>query len=90
MSEYRDYVIEHNPPPIPVRSHDWQFWHRDYDGPEDDRLGEKRRGRQDTDRRDDRGEPMTTENLIAGLLILKPYYKTTFSGSSPAPSCRCT
>lgn len=36
---YRGWHIEYNPPPIPVRTCDWQFWHVDYDGPEDSRCG---------------------------------------------------
>lgn len=32
---YRDYTIEHDPPPIPTRNCDYQFWHDDYDGAED-------------------------------------------------------
>ena len=36
---YRYYIIEYDPPPIPNRRHDWQFWHEDYDGPEDSRHG---------------------------------------------------
>ena len=30
---YRHWTIEYRPPPIPVRSHDWQYVHDDYDGP---------------------------------------------------------
>ena len=33
------YVIEYNPPPIPMRNCDWQYAHQDYDGPEDHRCG---------------------------------------------------
>ena len=33
--KYRGFTIEYNPPPIPVRCCDWQFWHDDYDGAED-------------------------------------------------------
>jgi hypothetical protein len=29
---YRDWRITYDPPPIPVRNCDWQFWHDDYDG----------------------------------------------------------
>lgn len=32
---YRGYWIECDPPPIPSRAHDWQWWHDDYDGAED-------------------------------------------------------
>jgi hypothetical protein len=32
---YGDWHIEHNPPPIPMRNCDWQFWHDDYDGAPD-------------------------------------------------------
>ena len=39
MIEYRDYIIEHDPPPIPDRRHDWNFAHKDYDGPGDPRIG---------------------------------------------------
>ena len=38
-TKYRGYVIEYDPPPIPVRIHDWSFVHEDYDGPEDGRCG---------------------------------------------------
>lgn len=27
--------ITYDPPPIPIRSHDYQFWHDDYDGAPD-------------------------------------------------------
>lgn len=37
--EYGNWIIQYDPPPIPVRCCDWQFWHRDYDGPEDGRCG---------------------------------------------------
>ena len=30
--KYRGYLIERWPPPIPDRSHDWQWRHEDYDG----------------------------------------------------------
>ncbi len=29
---YRDFIINYDPPPIPVRCCDWQFWHKDFDG----------------------------------------------------------
>lgn len=29
---YRGYRIDYDPPPIPIRSCDWQFVHEDYDG----------------------------------------------------------
>lgn len=32
---YGDWHIQYNPPPIPVRNCDWQFWHDDYDGAPD-------------------------------------------------------
>lgn len=32
---YRGYHIRHDPPPIPVRCADWQWWHDDYDGAPD-------------------------------------------------------
>lgn len=39
--QYRGYVIYFDPPPIPDRSCDWHFYHRDYDGTaEDDRRGD--------------------------------------------------
>lgn len=34
-----DYVIEHNPKPIPMRNHDWDWTHREYQGPGDRRCG---------------------------------------------------
>lgn len=37
--EYRDFVIVFDPPPIGTRVADWQWSHKDYDGPEDNRLG---------------------------------------------------
>ncbi len=45
--EYRGYFIECEPPPIPIRSFDWAFWAKDYDGapeysfgpPADNRCG---------------------------------------------------
>jgi hypothetical protein len=36
---YRGFRIDYDPPPIPVRTCDWQFAHEDYDGPEDNRCG---------------------------------------------------
>ena len=36
---YRNYMIDHRPPPIPDRSSDWSFAHVDYDGPPDPRHG---------------------------------------------------
>ena len=44
---YKGYKIYYDPPPIPVRTHDWRFVHEDYDGgpeysygnPTDDRCG---------------------------------------------------
>lgn len=43
MSEttYRGYHIYYDPPPIGVRSCDWQFYHDDYDGADG---GDGRRG----------------------------------------------
>jgi hypothetical protein len=38
-TKYRGWIISHYPPPIGDRSHDWQFAHEDYDGPEDSRIG---------------------------------------------------
>lgn len=32
---YRDWQIAYDPPPIPARTCDWQFWHNDYDGAPD-------------------------------------------------------
>lgn len=40
--EYRDYRIDFDPPPIPDRSSDWHFAHRDYDGAPD--SNDHRRG----------------------------------------------
>jgi hypothetical protein len=37
---YRDHVIYFYAPPIPIRSCDWHFYHKDYDGPEDGRHGD--------------------------------------------------
>ena len=37
--KYRGYTITYNPPPIPIRTCDWQFVHDSYDGPEDGRCG---------------------------------------------------
>jgi hypothetical protein len=39
MIKYRGYEIYYDPPPIPVRDHDYRFYHLDYDGPEDRRCG---------------------------------------------------
>ncbi|HUT77157.1 MAG TPA: hypothetical protein VM285_05700 [Polyangia bacterium] len=44
---WRGYLIEHDPPPIPVRAFDYAWWHADFDGapnevgegPADDRHG---------------------------------------------------
>ncbi len=36
---YGLWTITHNPPPIPIRTADWQFVHDEYDGPDDDRSG---------------------------------------------------
>ncbi len=39
MTEYKNYFIEYDPPPIPIRSCDWQFAHKDYDGAPEDSFG---------------------------------------------------
>lgn len=39
METYGPYQIRYNPPPIPSRGHDWEWWHMDYDGPGDRRCG---------------------------------------------------
>lgn len=36
---YRDFVIRYVNPPIPVRTMDWGFYHKDYDGEGDNRHG---------------------------------------------------
>lgn len=36
---YRGYWINYNPPPIPIRTHDYHYWHDDYEGPGDHRHG---------------------------------------------------
>ena len=33
--EYRGYLIDYDPPPIPVRDCDWQYAHKDFDGAPD-------------------------------------------------------
>lgn len=33
--KYRGYTITYNPPPIPVRSFDYEWVHDDYDGADD-------------------------------------------------------
>lgn len=30
--QYKDYTIHYDPPPIPIRTMDWHFYHKDYDG----------------------------------------------------------
>jgi len=43
--KYRDYKISHEPKPIPDRSHDFDFSHKDFDGApdsEDNRFGTAR------------------------------------------------
>lgn len=37
--KYLDYQIVYNPKPIPLRAFDWDFYHSDYDGPGDIRIG---------------------------------------------------
>lgn len=37
--EYRGCTIIFDPKPIPDRRHDWDWTHKDYDGPPDNRLG---------------------------------------------------
>ncbi len=32
---YGSYTIVYAPPPIPMRTHDWAFWHNDFDGAAD-------------------------------------------------------
>lgn len=39
VTEYLGFMIKHDPPAIPIRAMDWQYWHKDYDGPEDGRCG---------------------------------------------------
>jgi len=34
---YRGYHIVYEPKPIPDHSHDWSWWHDDYDGAPDSR-----------------------------------------------------
>lgn len=41
-TQYGDWLISYNPPPIPVRNCDWQFCHKDFDGAED--AGDMRYG----------------------------------------------
>lgn len=36
---YRGFVISYDPKPIPIRMHDYNFVHEEYDGPEDKRIG---------------------------------------------------
>lgn len=36
---YRGWWIRYDPPPVPSRLHDWQYWSDEYDGPGDDRDG---------------------------------------------------
>lgn len=33
--QYRDFTIYYDPPPIPVRTCDWHYVHKDYDGAPD-------------------------------------------------------
>jgi len=40
--QYYEYIILHNPKPIPDRSSDWEFYHEDYDGAGD--SGDRRGG----------------------------------------------
>lgn len=37
--EYRDHIIYFAYPPIPVRTMDWAYYHKDYDGDGDNRHG---------------------------------------------------
>lgn len=39
MIMYRGYFIEYDPAPISERGADYRYWHEDYDGPEDLRIG---------------------------------------------------
>lgn len=32
---YKEYTIYYDPPPIPLRQFDWQFYHDSYDSAED-------------------------------------------------------
>ncbi|BAK66849.1 hypothetical protein SLG_21740 [Sphingobium sp. SYK-6] len=32
---YGDWHIQYDPPPIPVRTMDWHYWHDDFDGADD-------------------------------------------------------
>lgn len=34
-----EWTITYNPKPIPSRLNDWDYVHKDYDGPEDKRCG---------------------------------------------------
>lgn len=36
---YRGFEITHDPKPIPIREHDWDWAHEEYDGPGDRRCG---------------------------------------------------
>ncbi|HEY9219508.1 MAG TPA: hypothetical protein VIO94_15785 [Phenylobacterium sp.] len=35
LTAYRGWWIDYDPPPIPTRNCDWQFWHDDFDGAPD-------------------------------------------------------
>lgn len=35
QTTYKDFIISYDPPPIPDRTCDWQFVHRDFDGAPD-------------------------------------------------------
>lgn len=39
---YKNWVITYNLKPIPDRSHDYDFTHKDYDGPGDNRASTAR------------------------------------------------
>lgn len=35
----KNWRIYYDPPPIPLRTCDWRYVHKEYDGPEDRRIG---------------------------------------------------
>lgn len=36
---YKDFIISFDPLPVPILTMDWDWCHKDYDGPGDNRCG---------------------------------------------------
>lgn len=90
--QYRGYVIEYDPPPVPFRDMDWRWQHDDYDGPGDDRIGfssSLAEARQEIDDLEDERDPApraTFARNVAGFIAFLMFCAAAFAlfGGSPS------